>query len=337
MTVNDESVTKLHAYNDIRSFLTQETNEKLIDELGIRDGIDRRISGLNCEYEFSLIAYFSEKIEYILGFDESFSKLTNAKTPDFLLKTGDGRKFFIEVKSKDALEFNEITQNSLNKRKQIADDLNATWCIALKMKGVWGLFDYDTFVKWNRKILYPTALNESIFMKLFGFDYYFVNKQVFAESIYSDKNNTDINCIKHEKYGRLIDYKLKAGPINLIEGLSKDSSIFVEILHDRFEDQSIENLSDGTTKVIEKLKAPILVSTNQCMMSSILRTINKYGLINDAKTFFNDFINHKNTESQINAYRVFWNMMIERCENHEIFKMPDFSFNEDWTLNIDIE
>lgn len=317
MELNDNSITKIHAYNAIRSFLSEKTNQNLIDELGIRDGIERRISGLNCEYEFALISHFSEQFEFILGFDESFSKLTDTKTPDFFLKKKDGKKIFIEVKSKESDTFNDITETSLAKRKAIADELGAEWCLALKMQNRWGLFDYNTFTSKKRKVSYPLDLNDSIFISFFGFDYYIV-QNIEAESIFSSEYEK-IDCIRHKEYGALINYKLKAKSVALIDDSTKDRSIFVEILHNHFRGFP-KKLNAKETMLIEKLDKPILVSTDQLMIASIMHTINQHGLRNDAKTFFDDFINHKDPSSQINAYKFFWQQMIDKCPHNEIVK-----------------
>lgn len=325
MELNDNSITKIHAYNAIRSFLSEKTNQNLIDELGIRDGIERRISGLNCEYEFALISHFSEQFEFILGFDESFSKLTDTKTPDFFLKKKDGKKFFIEVKSKESDTFNDITETSLAKRKVIADELGAEWCLALKMQNRWGLFDYNTFTSKKRKVSYPLDLNDSIFISFFGFDYYIV-QNIEAESIFSNEYEK-IDRIRHKEYGTLINYKLKTGPIALIDDSSKNKSIFVEEIHNRFSNQEIQKINAKETRLIEKLDKPILVSTDQLMIASIMHTINQHGLRNDAKTFFDDFINHKDPSSQINAYKFFWQQMIDKCPHNEIVKPQKVLFD----------
>ena len=323
-------ITNLHAYNDIRSFLTEETNNKLVSELGIQDGLERRIAGLNCEHEFALMAYFSEQFDYILGFDESFSKLKDTKTPDFLLKHKNGKKYFVEVKSTKSTKFEEITATSLSKRKAFADELGAEWSLALKIYGRWSFFDYNTFVSKKRKIKDSRDLNDSSFLSLFDFNYYVVRENVIAESVFN-KESTETDCIRHKDYGELINYTLKAGSKVLIDKSIKNRSIFVEELHNQFSNQKVENVDAYKTKLIETLDNPILVSTDQCMMASILRTISRFGTLNDAKTFFDDFINHRFTSSNVFAYKAFWQTMIDKCDNHEIF-MPtptDISFNED--------
>lgn len=325
-----ETLTKIHAYNGIRSFLSPETNKKLINELRIQNGIERRISGLNCEYEFALIAYFSEKFEYILGFDEFFSKLMNVKTPDFLLKSKNGKKYIIEVKSSSKTnKFSDITESSLKKRLHIAKDLNAEWLLALKMEDRWGFFDYKFFKARNRKIIYPFDLNNSIFNVFFGFDYYAITNQITAESIYSNKSDNVNRYIMHEEYGFLTQYTLKTQTTCLIDSSSKNESVFAEVLHDLFTNKKIKKLNENETRLTETLDESILISTDQCMIATILHIINAFGNLSDPKTFFDDFINHKHEESQINAYRHFWSKIIQKCTNYEIFIPSKVIFKKD--------
>lgn len=321
-------ITKLHAYNGIRSFLSEETNNKLVSELGIQDGLENRIAGLNNEHEFALIAYFSEQFESIMGFDESFSKLLDTKTPDFLLKHKNGKKYFVEVKSTDKSKFEGISETSLSKRKVIADDLGAEWCLALKIYGRWSFFDYNTFVLKKRKIKSPADLNDSCFLRLFNFDYYCIQNKIVAESVF-DKTSKNQDCIRHNNYGELIEYSLKAGSNVLIDSCTKESSVFVEILHNMFNDQKTEELDSSKTKLIEQLKASIVVSTDECMMASFLHTINRFGALNDAKTYFDDFINHRDPSSTVSAYKLKWQEMIKKCDDNEIFLPSTISFKDD--------
>ena len=331
------SLTRTHAYNGIRSFLPPELNEKLIDELGIRKNLERRISGLNCEYEFALIAHFSEKFKHILGFDEAFSKLTNAKTPDFLLYAKDGKKYFIEVKSSSKNKFSDITNSNLEKRLNLALDLGAEWLLAIKMENRWGLFDYNTFKSKGRKISYPLDLNDSIFMNFFGFDYYVKNSQIVAESIFSNKDHKDKQSIQHDKYGNLIHYILRTNTNCLIDSSSMQKSILVEIFHDYFSNLQEEKISETDTKITEILEEPVLISTDQCMMASLSRTINDFGRLNDPKTFFDNFINHKHENSKINAYKNFWSKIIQKCSNSEIFIPSNVIFFEDGSIQVKLK
>lgn len=332
----DDAVTKLHAFNDIRSFISTETQNKLIDELNIRDRLEQRLSGLIVEHEFALIAFFSEQCEHIVGFEESFSKLTDSKTPDFFIKMKSGEKYLIEVKSKvdDTLVFHGITKTNLAKKKALADDLNAKWCVAIKMGGRWGIFDYDTFTKKDLKISYPLDLNDSIFMKMFNFEYYIVTKNVYAESSFSkQKKDNDEFSITDKEYGYLTNYSLKtSNGINLIESSNKAQSIFVECLHNCFK-KSVSSINENT-KIIETLEAPQIFSTDQCMIATALHTLNELGIRNDSKTFFTDLINSQDKFNPVEAYKKFWNNLASKCTNNEIISTPQIKFLEDGKIEV---
>ena len=133
-------VEKLVAFNNIRSYLSQDDQKDLLTKLALDEkNLHLRLRGLNIEAEFFIIIHLLDSCKHILSFDEGTSVLTQSYSPDSCLALSNNKKILVEIKSKEEFQY-KISAGNLQKRVDFASEIGFKLYFAVKLKSFWGLY-----------------------------------------------------------------------------------------------------------------------------------------------------------------------------------------------------
>lgn len=265
--MGEKKLDKLLALETLKSSLSQESFDSLLDELGFTQAeFDRRMKGIYKEYDFILALHMLDICDSITLIDETYSSVFDVYSSDVLVSLKNGKKFLIEIKSTNDQSYS-ISMGNLNNRINYANKNGLELYFAISIAGgFWMLFESSYLLNNGGKIKiddFPnTKLREILNIKSYAFlNYEFI-------SIFSTR--ADKHVIKgyyFDPYGELSseEFKYNGKRVYKIKNREKDKSDFIklflfEALKDRSsnENQSIKDLGSGLTKITE-------VGTNQCI------------------------------------------------------------------------
>ena len=169
-------IEKLHAFNNIRTYLSTEDQNFILKKLGLNlENNPQRLEGLKKEHEFCLILDFLEGCKHILAFDEGVSRLTKSKTPDMLVELANEEKFFIEIKTteKGILELKKGKEKRFIKQREFSQSFGFSLYLAVKIGEFWALYHEDDF---KTEISLPDQLSNKLFEEKFGSHFIFSQK-----------------------------------------------------------------------------------------------------------------------------------------------------------------
>ncbi|WP_196221659.1 hypothetical protein [Leptospira weilii] len=140
-------IEKLTAFNEIRSYLSQEDQDELLRKLNIdQTNIKGRLRGLSNEDEFVMILDYLKCAKHIVSINESSSFLTESYQSDLLVQLKTDEKLFIEIKSKEDSNF-KISGGNLDKRINFSGDFGFPLYFAIKLRKNWVLVTSDYLKK----------------------------------------------------------------------------------------------------------------------------------------------------------------------------------------------
>lgn len=258
--MGEKNLDKLLALETLKDSISLEKFSELLTELGFTQcEFDRRMKGIYKEYDFILALHMLKICDCITMIDETYSSVFDVYSSDVLISLKTGKKFLIEIKSTDDIEYS-ISCGNLDKRIEYAtkNGLELYFAISLA-SGLWMLFDSSYLKKKKGKINVNDYSNSKLGKVLDIKSYLFEDYQFV--SIFSNKS--DKHVIKgyfFDPYGELSseEFIYSGKRVYKVKNRQKDFEnllkIFLfEALKDRSsnEKQKIEDLGDGLTKITE--------------------------------------------------------------------------------------
>lgn len=292
-------IEMIKAYHAIKSYLSVQDQKDLINKLGLTDDdIHIRLKGKDEEIEFILTLYLLNSCKHIIGFEEGVSALTNSNTPDLLIELNDGRRVFVEVKSTSDKKY-KISRGNFNKRVKFAESFGCPLYFAIKLNGLWMLFDSSYLEKRNFKID-VSNYNYSKFDEITNNRAFLIPKGLKIVSHYSksDPNHFGVNF---QPYGNLVHYSFLYNNKLIFEVSKSDKKKFgFVILLEAFQDfmstqsQVITSVSSDITMIEEKSVFEYsLVDSRQLIQAPIKHMIRDNGNATDLNAYFRDLASNK--------------------------------------------
>ena len=274
------------AFSQIRKYLSTEQESAIVQAMGTNiEEINRRMIGIDKEYEFLLMLLFMDNCESVSGFDEGILKLFYAATSDLIVVLKCEKKFLLEIKHTGKEKY-QISSKKKKKRIDYAESVGLDLYFAISIKGFWMLFKSDYLKNNSGKITVADYKNSELDNILGTYSYMFPNG-IKIKSVYK-KNYKNSIGIKHNEYGELVSYEFyyKSRKLFRIKGKNsphKGYSMILEALQDRMSNvsQDIQTTGD-TTVIIEEFpdddkNSFNMISEYSFLLSPIRHTVNDNG------------------------------------------------------------
>ncbi len=336
------------AFNQITKDMDETEAKSLAHNLNFNyDDYKQRILGKEKEAEFIVILKSLGVLKNIEGYDEIFSHLTNANTPDFRIEFIDGYNILLEVKHTDKDEY-KISLGNLQKRIDYAKNQNLPLRFAVSLKDCWGLFQSETLQNNNGKLTlddFRGINSKSCFDEELGTCSYIFDKKIKIKSIYSINHPKSMG-FSYEPYGKLISYELYYDDKRIfrVKGMKSHdliNIIYLIALQDSIGKIHKEIVKNGNFTVINEYKNEndcLLIPEYKFLLSPInhlTREINsksiRYNSISAIKDQAFDFL-------PVEAFRAFMWTLVENglnimvLRNNKTYKFKDFA-EEFWKSN----
>ncbi|MCK1997513.1 hypothetical protein MPH47_09815 [Psychrobacillus psychrodurans] len=293
-------IEMIKAYHAIKSYLSEQNQIDLIQKLGLTStDLNIRMKGKDEEIEFILTLFFLNSCKHMIGFEEGVSTLSNTHTPDLLIELNDGNRIFIEIKSTSDDKY-KISRGNFNKRVKFAESFGYPLYFAIKIKGLWMLFESSYLEQRNYKIDISNYMY-SKFEEITGNRYFMFPKGMKIVSHYSKSDQNHLN-IHFEPYGNLVHYSLifNNKVILTVSSTNKDSMgnlFLLEALQDSMsvQSQTISNSeSTDLTRIEEELIQPLTMIDSMQLIHAPINHMNQdNGNITDLNTYFRDLASNK--------------------------------------------
>jgi Holliday junction resolvase len=292
-------VEKLVAFNNVRSYLSQDDQKELLTKLAIdENNLTHRLRGLNVETEFFVIIHLLDSCKDILSFDEGTSVLTQSYSPDACLVLKSNEKIFVEIKSKEEFQY-KISGGNLQKRIDFANEFGFKLYFAVKLKSFWGLYSSDYLQSKSGKLTFPDDYNNSDFETVFGSKLIVMPKGIKVESYYSTTQDSLVG-IQNPNFGNLFKYKFFFDEKLIFEVVKANESeaiksIILESLHDEMSKQyqDIKDLGNGETLITEMLTDNTFFYDYNFLLAHIYHTQSDLGYMLDTTSFYKSIIEQK--------------------------------------------
>ncbi|RPK29526.1 hypothetical protein [Paenibacillus xylanexedens] len=301
-------IEMIKAYHSLKSYLTQVDQEKLAAKLGLTaTDLEVRLRGKDEEIEFILMLHLLNSCEELVGFEEGISALTNTNTPDLLVKLQDGRRIFIEIKSTNDSKY-KIARNDFNRRVKFAESFGFPLYFAIKIKGLWMMFESDYLKSRNFKID-VSNYKYSILDEITGNRSFMFPKGLKIISYYSKTDESNLGVV-FDPHGKLIRYNFMYHN-NLIFSVDNSSkknlgNIFLlEALQDAMsvQKQDIKFINKDVTCINEEFVQDLtLIDSRSLVQAPIKHIIHENGFITDLNSYFRDIASTKKTLFSIDIF-----------------------------------
>lgn len=282
-----DNFQELLAVNTLRDKLSVSLFNQVLSELGITiDEFERRIKGINEEYEFLLGLYLSGICDTITLPDETYYKLFNSYTSDIMVTIGK-RKVLIECKYTEE-DFFKFSKGTLQRKVDYANNLGFGLYFAIKFSkiGQWMLVGHESIAK--EKVL-TTDFKKCEMGNVLGFRKYMVKGLEFI-SIFKDSQKNTLG-IQYPPYGYLSSEELKVNGKSFYKIKKKDDDMHGYLfLTQGFKSVVIPSIinKDGITIVTEKLDS-IMVSEFELILAPmkqiVKENLNKMSSIDHLNSF----------------------------------------------------
>jgi len=225
--MNLPDIERITAFKNVCPYLDDEQRQALASNLGI-DGPDlpRRLEGLRNEDELALVLHFLECCKHLMPFDEGAAQLTGTACPDLLVQLHDGDTFLVEVKSSER-DLLKLGRGNLERRIQVAEDLQLPLYFALKQRGVWGLFSAEHVLAQSGKLRLVQDFTVSDFGPKFGARWYVLPAGLEFRCMYQQGGS---GLVQNGKHGPLVRFEIRFRNRRVLRTSHKHPDMFLALL-----------------------------------------------------------------------------------------------------------
>jgi len=334
-TDNIDDTEMLHAYFEAEHLLNPDDRPWLRWKLGLSvNDLDRRIRGLQVEYEFALLAYYSGVCKHIQPLDESLKFLTDSKPSDYLLKLNSGETVMVEVKSKTCPDFSRIKicgKNYIEKKMAFAEDFGSDLYFAIKFNQTWALFEAQFLLDDNGHIKYVSDFNHSKLDQIFNLSHIHIPPMFRLSCVYSSDPNIDIPPTRsNPKYGILTHCSFFLRDKMLVRCKGDDPFFYLATAIERYFNLLRTNkTSDTVTETVWGLPSKILIPEYLLFLSAIYNSTNDFGELDSPRGMLS-FLRDKLREFPPDHMRTMVTEMIGKLNglDSDIFFKSDVNYSD---------
>lgn len=282
-------VEKVKFLKEAEQHMTAEAYQNLVRDFGFNaDKIEPRLRGLKSEDEFQLMLIFLDCCETITPQEQSLQSSVDKTivAPDLFCKFKGKRSCFIEIKSTVSSKV-KFSPNDLEKRKKFAEKHGYPLLVAVKIKGLWGLFSVE-YIENNNRRIEPKDFPASQLERYTGAKTYVLMEGITLKNIYSENGTLGV---RNPKFGELesweVGYKNNSFKIDKKTEVSLIYSMVFEFLHDYLiNDQNIEK--DEKKYVLSgTLMGNLFIQTHYAFLFMVRHMENKDGERHSYTTYLN--------------------------------------------------